>query len=78
MGGFGIIALKSIAVYVFIVAAIRLFGKKEFAQLSALDLAMMRSLEIFLWYQEIIRKVVIFFREIPPKLVYLYTLLGCL
>lgn len=48
MGGFGIIALKSIAVYVFIVAAIRLFGKKEFTQLSALDLAMMRSLEISL------------------------------
>ena len=38
MGGFGIIALKSIAVYVFIVAAIRLFGKKEFAQLSVVDL----------------------------------------
>ena len=33
-----IIALKSIAVYVFIVAAIRLFGKKEFAQLSVVDL----------------------------------------
>lgn len=31
MSGFGIIALKSIAVYVFIVAAIRIFGKKEFA-----------------------------------------------
>lgn len=38
MEGFGIIALKSIAVYVFIVAAIRLFGKKEFAQLSVVDL----------------------------------------
>ena len=34
-----IIALKSIAVYVFIVAAIRLFGKKELAQLSVIDLA---------------------------------------
>ena len=32
------IALKSVAVYVFIVAAIRLFGKKEFAQLSVVDL----------------------------------------
>jgi uncharacterized membrane protein YcaP (DUF421 family) len=38
MEGFGIIALKSIAVYVFIVAAIRLFGKKDFAQLSVVDL----------------------------------------
>ena len=38
MEGFGIIALKSIAVYVFIVAAIRLFGKKEFAQLSVVDM----------------------------------------
>jgi uncharacterized membrane protein YcaP (DUF421 family) len=38
MSGFGIIALKSIAVYVFIVAAIRIFGKKEFAQLSVVDL----------------------------------------
>ncbi|MEN9958949.1 MAG: hypothetical protein RLZZ474_1193, partial [Bacteroidota bacterium] len=38
MEGFVIIALKSIAVYVFIVAAIRLFGKKEFAQLSVVDL----------------------------------------
>jgi uncharacterized membrane protein YcaP (DUF421 family) len=33
-----IIALKSIAVYAFIVAAIRLFGKKELAQLSVIDL----------------------------------------
>ncbi|MCU0468342.1 MAG: DUF421 domain-containing protein [Arcicella sp.] len=32
------IALKSIAVYAFIVAAIRLFGKKELAQLSVIDL----------------------------------------
>ncbi len=38
MEGFAIIALKSIAVYVFIVAAIRLFGKREFAQLSVVDL----------------------------------------
>jgi uncharacterized membrane protein YcaP (DUF421 family) len=33
-----IIALKSIAVYVFIIVAIRVFGKKEFAQLSIIDL----------------------------------------
>jgi uncharacterized membrane protein YcaP (DUF421 family) len=33
-----IIAGKSIAVYVFIIAAIRLFGKKELAQLSVIDL----------------------------------------
>jgi uncharacterized membrane protein YcaP (DUF421 family) len=33
-----IIALKSIAVYAFIVGAIRLFGKKELAQLSVIDL----------------------------------------
>jgi uncharacterized membrane protein YcaP (DUF421 family) len=38
MEGYLLIALKSIAVYVFIVAAIRLFGKKEFAQLSIVDL----------------------------------------
>ena len=38
MEGYVIIALKSIAVYVFIVAAIRVFGKKEFAQLSIVDL----------------------------------------
>ena len=38
MEGYVIIALKSIAVYVFIVAAIRFFGKKEFAQLSVVDL----------------------------------------
>ena len=37
MEGYVIIALKSIAVYVFIVAAIRFFGKKEFAQLSVVD-----------------------------------------
>jgi uncharacterized membrane protein YcaP (DUF421 family) len=37
MEGYLLIALKSIAVYVFIVAAIRLFGKKEFAQLSIVD-----------------------------------------
>jgi uncharacterized membrane protein YcaP (DUF421 family) len=33
-----IISLKSIAIYVFIVLAIRLFGKKELAQLSIIDL----------------------------------------
>lgn len=33
-----LIALKSIAVYAFIVAAIRLFGKKELSQLSVIDL----------------------------------------
>lgn len=32
------ISLKSIAIYIFIVAAIRLFGKKELAQLSVVDL----------------------------------------
>src|SRR5580704_4200141 len=35
---FLIVALKSIAIYVFIVAAIRFFGKKELAQLSVVDL----------------------------------------
>lgn len=34
----GIIALKSIAIYLFIILAIRLFGKKELAQLSVFDL----------------------------------------
>ncbi len=38
MEGYLIIALRSIAVYIFIVAAIRLFGKKEFAQLTITDL----------------------------------------
>jgi len=33
-----IIAAKSIAIYVFILGAIRLFGKKELAQLSVVDL----------------------------------------
>jgi len=33
-----IIALKSIIIYVFIILAIRLFGKKELAQLSVIDL----------------------------------------
>lgn len=33
-----IIAFKSIAVYLFIIAAIRLFGKKELSQLSITDL----------------------------------------
>jgi uncharacterized membrane protein YcaP (DUF421 family) len=32
------IALSSIAVYVFIVLAVRIFGKKEFSQLSVVDL----------------------------------------
>ncbi|MEP7255091.1 MAG: hypothetical protein ABI666_04900 [Ferruginibacter sp.] len=35
---FLIIAGKSVAVYLFIIAAIRLFGKKELAQLSVIDL----------------------------------------
>lgn len=35
---FLIVALKSIAIYIFIVLAIRLFGKKELAQLSVVDL----------------------------------------
>lgn len=33
------IALSSVAVYLFIIVAIRLFGKKEMAQLSIIDLA---------------------------------------
>lgn len=33
-----IIALKSISIYVFIIVAIRLFGKKEISQLSVIDL----------------------------------------
>jgi uncharacterized membrane protein YcaP (DUF421 family) len=33
------IALSSVAVYLFIILAIRLFGKKELAQLSIIDLA---------------------------------------
>lgn len=33
-----IIVLKSITVYVFIIVAIRLFGKKELSQLSIIDL----------------------------------------
>ncbi len=33
-----IIAAKSVAVYLFIIAAIRIFGKKELAQLSVIDL----------------------------------------
>jgi len=33
-----IIALKSISIYVFIIIAIRLFGKKEMSQLSVVDL----------------------------------------
>lgn len=38
LSGLLIIALKSITIYVFIVAAIRIFGKKELAQLSVIDL----------------------------------------
>lgn len=34
-----IIGLKSVAIYGFIILAIRLFGKKELAQLSVIDLA---------------------------------------
>lgn len=34
----GIIALRSIAVYVFIVIAIRVFGKRELSQISVIDL----------------------------------------
>ena len=33
-----IIALKSISIYIFIIVAIRLFGKKEISQLSVIDL----------------------------------------
>ena len=33
-----IIPLKSIAIYIFIIGAIRLFGKKELSQLSVIDL----------------------------------------
>lgn len=36
--GYGKIMLSSIVIYVFIVVAIRLFGKKELAQLSVVDL----------------------------------------
>jgi uncharacterized membrane protein YcaP (DUF421 family) len=33
-----IIGLKSVSIYIFIIAAIRLFGKKELSQLSVIDL----------------------------------------
>lgn len=36
--GYGKIALSSISVYLFIIIAIRIFGKKELAQLSVVDL----------------------------------------
>lgn len=36
--GLGLIVFKSIAIYLFIILAIRLFGKKELAQLSVIDL----------------------------------------
>jgi uncharacterized membrane protein YcaP (DUF421 family) len=38
-----IIAAKSIAVYFFIILAIRIFGKKELAQLSVIDLVFISS-----------------------------------
>ena len=38
LAGYFRIALSSLAVYVFIIGAIRLFGKKELAQLSIIDL----------------------------------------
>ena len=41
MGNFDVylkIALNSVAVYLFIIVAIRLFGKKELAQLTIIDL----------------------------------------
>lgn len=38
LSGYLKIALSSLAVYVFIIVAIRLFGKKELAQLSIIDL----------------------------------------
>ena len=38
LSGYLIIAAKSITIYVFIILAIRLFGKKELAQLSVIDL----------------------------------------
>ncbi|MBA4196669.1 MAG: DUF421 domain-containing protein [Chitinophaga sp.] len=38
MTGYIIIAGKSIVIYLFIIAAIRIFGKKELAQLSVIDL----------------------------------------
>jgi uncharacterized membrane protein YcaP (DUF421 family) len=36
--GLGLIVFKSIAIYLFIILAIRLFGKKELTQLSVIDL----------------------------------------
>lgn len=39
LAGYLKIALSSVAVYLFIIFAIRLFGKKELAQLSIIDLA---------------------------------------
>ena len=38
LAGLALIVLKSIAIYLFIILAIRLFGKKELAQLSVIDL----------------------------------------
>jgi uncharacterized membrane protein YcaP (DUF421 family) len=51
MDGYLIIALKSIAVYVFIVAAIRVFGKKEFAQLSVIDVVFILLIKMPWWVQ---------------------------
>lgn len=38
VAGLALIVFKSIAIYLFIILAIRLFGKKELAQLSVIDL----------------------------------------
>lgn len=38
MLGYGKIVLSSVVIYLFIIIAIRLFGKKELAQLSVVDL----------------------------------------
>lgn len=38
LNDFGIIVLRSVAVYIFIVFAIRLFGKRELSQISVIDL----------------------------------------
>lgn len=38
LAGLALIVFKSIAIYLFIILAIRLFGKKELAQLSVIDL----------------------------------------
>jgi uncharacterized membrane protein YcaP (DUF421 family) len=38
LGGYGHIIVSSICVYIFIIIALRIFGKKELAQLSVVDL----------------------------------------